>query len=122
MRWALPLLLVACSYDTAQWQPAVASKEYPAVKDAYRVKSADSMCERIGTVSIGEGEGGTHLQRLAETAARHGGTHYVVDDDHTDRSVTYNTTGTVVGNTYQGTTRPVVHENRVTSAIVYRCP
>lgn len=114
----LPFVLAACG-DPAQWRPAKTAKEYPSTKAAYRVQRADDTCESIGVVHA---EGSTPLDDISTTAARHGGTHYVVRDDRRDYSLETRSTATEVTPGFavgRSTTR--VREDRATWAEVFRC-
>lgn len=117
MRWALALVLVACSYDRAEWRPAHPGADPPATKDAFRIHEPDAMCEKLGVV---EATGGRELERISETAARHGATHYVVSGDQTSTTA-YVTNGQVTP-TGQVKARTYVERSRTVTAIAYRCP
>jgi hypothetical protein len=97
----------ACGGDSADFRPAKTARDYPPVTDAFRVREIDPACSSIGVV---HGEGEDAIPRIATTAARHGGTHYVVRGDEVDA---YDVTGGV------GRVRVVPH--RRLWAEVYRC-
>jgi hypothetical protein len=119
-RAIVALCLVACASDPAEFRPAKSARDYPAVKAAYRIHSVDAeACEPIGVV---HSDGRYAIDDIAETAANHGGTHYVVRDDNS--SYSYATRGVAMpgpGNTaiVSSSTTPVRH--RRVWAQVYRC-
>lgn len=122
MRWhsALVVVVAACSYDRAEWRPAKSGAEHPAAKDAYRVHRVESECERIGTAIASDG---SQIESIAETAARHGGTHYVVSGDETE-TTGYQVQTTAVGNgpVMIASSKVTPEKSRTVTAIVYRCP
>lgn len=117
--WVLAsVALVACS-DPAEWRPAKSAKDYPATKDAFRVQHAPAECESIGVVHA---EGAGSIDDIAKTAAKHGGTHYVVglDVDHPEQVTT--TTGSTYGGAFVANSRSETEHHRTVRAEVYRCP
>lgn len=121
MRWLLPFLGLLVSGCSDNFQRAKGAQEYPATKDAYRVQHADPECILLGTT---EAAGGSALDRIAEVAASHGGTHYVVTSDqlhdewHTSGNATHIGGGNFVGSS---TTRKATIRDNM-RATVYRCP
>lgn len=89
--WLLAVvsLCVACS-EPATFRPAKGVKEFPATKDAYRVNE-----ERDGCFDIGFVIQARRVDDIAETAAAHGGTHYMILDDFGGTSVETDTSGSV---------------------------
>lgn len=111
-------ILCGCAGNATEFRPAKNAGDFPAVKDAYRVPSAPPECESIGTVHAKSKDGGT-IEDLAATAARHGGTHYVVRGDRTDVT---GYTGTYVP-IAAGITSVGIEEEKTRTmwAVVYRC-
>lgn len=108
------LLLASCASDPAEWRPARGVGDLPAAKDAYRIPQAQEGCRSIGVVHA---EGSTVLADIATTAARHGGTHFVVRGDVRDTH--YETTGLVSSGVLLASTQAVT--DRATWAEVFRC-
>lgn len=116
---ALALALVACS-DPATFRPAKSAREYPAVKDAYRVRTAPEGCPQIGVIHA---DGNTDpIDDIAKTAARHGGTHYVIASDRDRPETTTTTTGHVMpGGAFVASSSSQTEHNRLVLADVYHC-
>lgn len=113
------VLLAGCG-DPAEWRPAKGAESAPATKAAYRVQAAEPECTSLG---VAHAEGPAALDDIATTAARHGGTHYVVRGDEREEhletrgAVTHVGGGLVVG---RSRTDRVV--DRRLWAEVVRCP
>jgi ABC-type uncharacterized transport system ATPase subunit len=113
------LLFVAACGDPANWR-ARDARAYPATKAAYRVEQADEACDRIGVVHA---KGSNVIEDIAETAARHGGTHYVIRDDRHSYSLETRQSATAITPTWAvARSSTTVVDDRATWAEVYRCP
>ncbi len=119
-RAALLAVLVACGgcSDPAEFRPAKGVSDYPATKDAYRIQEPGEDCVSIGVVHA---DGDDAIADIAVTAARHGGTHYVVRGDADDPELVSHTVGTANHGVFVATTRGRVERNRRIWAQVYRC-
>jgi hypothetical protein len=105
---------IGCASDPARFTPANEAKSYDAVKDAYRVAKVEPECTQIGSVDANRS-----LDDVAITAARHGGTHYIVSEDK--HEVTgYTSSGTDAGPLMNIDLAP--KKTRTISARIYRCP
>lgn len=113
---ALGLVLLGC--DDAEFRPAKNAKEHPAEKDAYRIHDAQELdvgCIKLGVIHTGARE--APLEAIAQTAARHGGTHYIVrDEQHFVRESYSGTYGNGAFNMHKN-----VERTRAMWAEVYRC-
>jgi hypothetical protein len=115
---AFALALVACS-DPAVFRPAKSAREYPAVKDAFRVRHAPDGCDIIGVIHA---DGNTDpIDDIAKTAAKHGGTHYVIATDRDRPETTTTTTGVVTRGVVVASSNAQTERNRLVLADVYRC-
>ena len=109
----LLLGLASCAGDPAEFRPAKNAASYPPVRNAYRLPQVPTECEKLGAV-LAEGSE-TTIEDVAITAARHGGTHYVVGQD---RSEITGYTGVAI----YGVTSLTPDKHRTIWAQVYRCP
>jgi hypothetical protein len=114
------VIVVGGAGDPAEFRPAKsAAREYPAAKDAYRVQEVPGAeCEPIGVVHA---DGMDPIEKIAITAARHGGTHYIVRGDFENPEVVTNHQAHRVGNAMFATSTSRVERNRKLWAQVYRC-
>ena len=119
------LFVAACSSDPGEFRPAKGAHDYPPTRDAYRVPSPPDQCDRIGVIHA---EGINPIEDIATTAARHGGTHYVVSLDRSSKEYTTHTAGTVGrpisrnGPAFATSTSTTTEErHRHLAADVFRC-
>lgn len=112
VRLLLGSALLTAGCDPATFRPSRAAREYSSVEAAYRVKEAPDGCPDIGGVVEARG-----VSDIADTAARHGGTHFVIVGD----AATATLETTTVGNSRVAvsSTEIATHHNMV--ARVYRC-
>jgi hypothetical protein len=120
----LCVALVACDTGAVEWRPAKSAKEYASTDDAYRIHDPDPSCDQLGAVIV---SGNDQLGKVARAAASHGGTHYVVVDEHMTDEYQSNGSGAYYGNQNAGSvsTSSSTRKVRVTDytrANVYRCP
>jgi hypothetical protein len=104
------LALTACASDPGTFRPASGAPEQPPVATAYRVKQVAPECLYLGVVHA---DGAYAIENMAITAARHGGTEYVVAGDDKDERRTQ---------VDPGTNELVTTTNHKMWAKVYRCP
>jgi len=107
---ALALALSACASDPGTFRPAKGAPEQPPVATAYRVKQVAPECLFLGVVHA---DGAYAIDSMAITAARHGGTDYVVAGDDEDERRTQ---------LDPDTNELVTTTNHKMWAKVYRCP
>lgn len=115
------LTLVGCT-EPAIWRPAKGVDEQERVTDrATRVMEVPKTCTYLGVV---HGEGDEVLKDIGITAANHGATHYVLQNDHR-WSEGYETRGIVTrpaDNVAFVRTQTTELEYRKAWAKAYRCP
>lgn len=90
--------------------------DLPAQKTAYRVKQADSMCDKIGFVIQAES-----IEDIAATVANHGGTHFRVISDNGTPTVETDTIGSQAFGVVHAHSTSRVVQNHVYIAEAYRC-
>ena len=116
------MLFGACRASGVEWRPRNPKVEYPARREvAVRVKEdqVPERAERIGVVHS-EGTPGEVIAALAEEAAEHGGTHYVVKGDDSDAELVTTGGATQIGSSTVYTSRTRVQRSRHIWAAVYR--
>lgn len=120
------LVLVGCS-DPAEFRPAKGVKDLSAVTTAYRIKQAD--LDNMGCDELGGVIKAASIDDVAVTAANHGGTHYLINDDFGHSTVETDTvggySGAIGGGVSNGafvasSTSEIVKHHRFV-ARVYRC-
>lgn len=111
---AFSFVAAGCGGDgggDGKFRPARDAKTFPPSKRAFRIEEKMETCEKIGSVD------GESIKEIAETTAKHGGTHYVVRVDETREA-------------YETNVYPVFHgfvivnekvEERWMSATAYHC-
>jgi hypothetical protein len=107
--------MCGCS-DPAEFRPAKDATSYAPVRDAYRLPQAPPECIPIGVVhAYSDGS----IEDIALTAARHGGTHYVV---RTDKTEITGYSGVAVGSNGFASVNLTADKERTLWAQIYRCP
>jgi hypothetical protein len=124
---ALAALVAGVGCDSATtWSPKHPEQEYQrAVKLASRVFAPHEACDSDNRVTLGvvhtEGDPDEVIRAIAEEAAAHGGTHYVIDGGKDDVELVTRGAATQVGTTTLVRERTHAQVTRQTWATVYRC-
>jgi hypothetical protein len=123
---ALATIVAGCGGTDTWWSAKHPQREYPrTVKLASRVFTPHEACESANRVTLGvvhaEGDPDDVIRAIAEEAAAHGGTHYVIDGGKDDVELVTRGAATQVGATTLVRERTHAETTRQIWATVYRC-